>query len=109
MKKSQILRAVSDEFAKKYNCRAYTTSNFSIMNAFVYPLLSHNFIYEFGYFVKLKHSLSNREIVANITFQNSSCDNRQKVYVGLKHDNDTPVIDNAQKSCGKGLDIIVQK
>jgi len=110
IKKSQIRKLVSNEFAKKYDCPAYARSNFSFKYTIIYPLLfGPDYIQDSGYFVKVKHSLFNREIVAGITFENGSPDGRQKVCVTLVNSKDAPIIKDIQESCGKGLDIIVQK
>ena len=106
MKKSRVLKTVSNEFAKKYGCRAYTTSNFSIRYQIIYPSIGLSSPYELGYLVKLKHSFSKREAVANLTFETNK-DKNWRMFVTLKNDKDMPVIENIRESCGNSIDVIV--
>jgi hypothetical protein len=104
MKKSEVLKIISDGFSEQYNCKAYTTSNFSF-DLIPAMMLDPSIEYRPGYFVKLKHSFSNREVIANIVVANER--RQPTMYVILKRDEDASVIERVKKSCKGSLDIVV--
>jgi hypothetical protein len=101
MEKSKLLKLITKKFSQECNCKAYTTTNFSLDAIFLMAIDPENYPYTPGYFLKLKDQSGKKEIAAGLVFENS------KLLITLEDQKYKPVVDSVKRSYNGKLDIIV--
>jgi hypothetical protein len=103
MERSKLLKLITKTFGQECNCKAYTTTNFSLNAMFLMVMDPENYPYIPGYFLKIKDQTGKKEIAANLAFENS------RLLISLEDQKYKPVMDSVKKAYNGNLEIVVMQ